>query len=72
VGGKPVGTFWRVFFWAAWVFSLILGLLGMLSPEANLDARIIGLLVFAFGVIYLLVAHDPLRFAAALCAGVIA
>lgn len=70
-GEETVGKGWRGFFWAATVFNFLVGLAGMLSPEATIDARIIGLLVFCMGVIYLLVARDPLRFAPALWAGVI-
>ncbi len=72
VGGEEtVGSGWRAFFWAATAFNFVIGIAGMLSPEATVDARIIGLLVFCFGVIYLLVARDPVRFAPALWAGVI-
>ncbi|TNE31258.1 MAG: hypothetical protein EP350_07600 [Alphaproteobacteria bacterium] len=64
-------TGWRAFFWAACAFNLLIGLAGMVSPAATIDARIVGLLVFAFGVIYYLVARDPLRFAPVLWAGVL-
>jgi hypothetical protein len=67
--GMPAG--WRAFFWAACAFNLLIGLAGMVSPAATVDARIVGLLVFAFGVIYYLVARDPLRFAPVLWAGVL-
>jgi len=70
-GEATIGNGWRSFFWGATGFNFLVGLAGMLSPEATIDARIIGLLVFSFGVIYLLVARDPLRFAPALWAGVI-
>lgn len=71
VGANGVGMGWTVFFYVACAFNFVIGLLGMLSPEATLDGRIVGLLVFCFGVIYLLVARDPLRFAPTLWAGVI-
>ncbi|QUL37899.1 hypothetical protein [Erythrobacter sp. JK5] len=72
VGGEgTVGRGWRTFFWIAMAFNFLIGTMGMLSPEATVDARIIGLLVFSFGVIYLLVARDPARFAPVLWAGVI-
>ncbi len=72
VGGEEaVGKGWRAFFWTATLFNLVIGIAGMLSPEATVDARIIGLLIFCFGVIYLLVARDPVRFAPVLWAGVI-
>ena len=62
---------WVAFFWAAAVFNLLIGLAAMISPEATIDARTVGLLVFGFGVIYVLVARDPLRFAPVLWAGVL-
>ena len=71
VGGTDIRPVWRWLFWAATGFNFVIGLAGMLSPEATLDARIVGLLVFCFGVIYLLVARDPIRFGPALWAGVI-
>lgn len=65
------GRGWRIFFWAAAAFNFLIGLAGMLVPESTVDARIIGLLVFAFGLIYLIVASDPLRYGAMLWAGVL-
>lgn len=71
VGGNDVAPPWKTFFWAACVFNFAVGLLGMISPVASVDARIVGLLVFAFGIIYMLVARDPLRYAPVLWAGVV-
>ena len=68
---SQISKSWRLFFWSACIFNFVIGALGMLSPEATVDARIIGLLVFCFGILYLLVARDALRFAPALWAGVI-
>jgi len=70
-GDITVSKGWRSFFWIATVFNFVIGLLAMLSPEATVDARIVGLLVFCMGIIYLLVAREPLRFAPVLWAGVI-
>lgn len=70
-GETTISRGWRNFFWIATIFNFVIGLAGMLSPEATIDARIIGLLVFCMGVIYLLVAREPLRFAPVLWAGVI-
>ena len=66
-----VSANWRRFFWAAAIYNFVIGLAGMLTPEATIDARVIGLLVFGFGVVYFLVARDPLRFAPVLWAGVL-
>lgn len=68
---QEVNAGWRRFFWAATIFNLVIGLAGMITPGATIDARIIGLLVFAFGVVYFYVARDPLRFAPVLWAGVL-
>ena len=62
---------WRSFFWVATAFNMLVGIGAMLSPEASIDARIVGLLVFSFGVVYLQVARDPLRYAPVLWAGVL-
>lgn len=70
-GEQSVGKGWRAFFWSACAFNFVIGLATMLSPESTIDVRIVGLLVFSMGVIYLLIARDPLRFAPALWAGVI-
>lgn len=72
LGGEvSVSKGWRLFFWLATAFNFLIGLVTMLSPESTVDARTVGLLVFCFGVIYLLVARDPMRFAPTLWAGVI-
>jgi len=71
IGRRPVGQGWRLFLWLAAAFNFVVGLLGMLSPEAGVDARLIGLLIFAFGVVYLQTARDPERLAPVLWAGVI-
>ena len=71
IGEPEIRPIWRIFFWIAAVFNFLIGLAGMLSPAANIDARIVGLLVFCFGIIYVLVARDPARYGSALWAGVI-
>ncbi len=71
VGGDWVSPVWRSFFWTACVFNFVVGAMGMFSPAATTDARVIGLLVFCFGILYLLVAREPIRFAPTLWAGVI-
>jgi hypothetical protein len=71
VGTEMVGPGWRIFFALAAVYNLAIGTLGMATPEATTDARVIGLLVFCFGIVYVFVARDPVRFAPALWAGVV-
>lgn len=65
------GRGWRIFFWVAAAFNFLIGLAGMLMPESPLDGRIIGLLVFAFGLVYFIVASDPLRYGKVIWAGVL-
>lgn len=65
------GRGWRIFFWIAATFNFVIGLAGMLVPESTIDGRTIGLLVFAFGLVYLIVATDPLRYGRVLWAGVL-
>ena len=62
---------WKVFFWVAAIFNFAIGLAGMITPEASIDGRTIGLLVFAFGIVYMQVARDPRRLAPVLWAGVL-
>lgn len=62
---------WRVFFWCAAAFNFVIGLAGILVPESTIDGRTIGLLVFAFGLVYLIVASDPLRYGRVVWAGVL-
>ena len=65
------GRGWRIFFWIAAAFNFLIGLAGMLVPESTIDARIIGLFVFAFGLIYFIVASDPVRYGRVIWAGVL-
>lgn len=62
---------WRVFFWCAAAFNFVIGLAGILVPESTIDGRTIGLLVFAFGLVYLIVASDPLHYGRVVWAGVL-
>ncbi len=70
-GASKFSRYWSMFFWAAAVFNLIFGLAAMLSPDATIDARMIGLLVFSFGIVYFHVARDPMRFGPVIWAGVL-
>ena len=68
---SPVPGGWHLFFGAAALFNFVIGALGLINPAADTNARIISLLVFCFGLVYALMARDPLRFAPALWAGII-
>ena len=61
---------WIWFFWIAAVFNFVIGAAGMFAPDQNIDTRTIGLLVFAFGIVYAFVARNPDRYANVLWAGV--
>lgn len=65
------GRGWRIFLWVAAAFNFVIGLSGMLLPESSVDGRTIGLLVFAFGLVYFIVASDPLRYGRVLWGGVL-
>lgn len=71
VGVEAVGIGWKAFFWAACLFNCAIGALGVFEPEASVDGRIVGVLVFCFGLVYLFAARNPLRFGPVLWAGVI-
>ena len=71
LGSEPVSWLWRGIFWLAAAYNIVIGALGIVSPVASEDARIVGLLVACFGIIYMLVAINPRRYAATLWAGLI-
>ncbi|WP_338465936.1 hypothetical protein RXV95_10175 [Novosphingobium sp. ZN18A2] len=62
-------TVWEGIFWAAAAYNLVIGVPGMLRGD-SVEARVIGVLVAAFGIVYAFVATDPVRFAPMLWAGV--
>jgi uncharacterized protein YjeT (DUF2065 family) len=67
-------TGWRLFFWVAAAFNVVVGLSLLLAPEALLSAfgqavpsellyhRFTGLLVLCFGAVYAFVASDLMRY----------
>ncbi|WP_284126236.1 hypothetical protein [Parerythrobacter aestuarii] len=61
---------WKTFFWTAAAFNLLVGLGGFIDPAAKTVNQATALLVFAFGIVYALVAREPLRLAPVLWAGV--
>lgn len=67
---QAVPRFWRVFLWVAAFYNFAVGLAGMFVPGTDLDGMILSLLVACFGLVYALVASDPMRFAPMLWAGV--
>lgn len=62
---------WRWFFGAAAAYNLMIGGAGLADFSAPVNDRIINLLVVCFGVIYGMVARDPLRFSPVLWAGIL-
>jgi hypothetical protein len=72
---------WKIFFAAAALFNLCIGLAVMLMPQASAPApldgaallpiRVVGWFVFVFGIGYAIVATEPLRHAGIVRIGVI-
>ena len=71
VGVSEVRPFWRLVFWSAAAMNFAIGLAAMLAPGMDNDARIVGLLVLCFGIVYALVARDSRRYGPTLWAGLI-
>ena len=67
---KTIQRGWTWFFWAAAIFNFAIGVAGMFAATPSVDSRVIGILVFGFGIVYALVARDPARFAPCLWAGI--
>lgn len=61
----------QIILWAAAAFNVIIGGASLFQPGASREGRIVGLLVVCFGVVYALVASDPVRFLPVLWAGVL-
>lgn len=68
---RPVPRFWSWILGAAAAYNLVVGLPGLFAPGAGDPDRIVALLVACFGVVYGLVAREPLRLAPVLWAGVL-
>lgn len=67
---KGRGRKWQAFFVAAALYNLVIGLPGLFAAGASTEARLIALFVCCFGLLYGLVARDPVRLGPALWAGV--
>jgi hypothetical protein len=65
----PVPAGWRVFFWAAAAFNFVIGIGSFLEAEWGSPQAIGAVLIVGFGMIYVLVAREPRRFAPTLIAG---
>jgi hypothetical protein len=61
---------WSVMLGAAAAYNLLVAVPSFFLPGAGLSDRIVALLVGCFGLVYALVARDPLRLAPVLWAGV--
>jgi hypothetical protein len=68
---RPVLSLWRWVLGAAAAYNLIVAVPGLLAAETALSDRIVALLIGCFGLVYALVAWQPLRLAPVLWAGVI-
>ncbi|ABC64035.1 hypothetical protein ELI_09715 [Erythrobacter litoralis HTCC2594] len=56
--------------WLAAAYNFAIGAAGLFAADAAVQDRAVSLLVFSFGVLYAMVAIQPLRLAPALWAGV--
>ena len=68
---RPLASSWRWMLGAAAAYNLMVGVPGLFAPGAEVSGRVVALLVSCFGVVYALVAWQPLRLSPALWAGVI-
>lgn len=62
---------WRIFFWVAAAYNLVIGLGAFLDAEWGSPDAIGAVLIFCFGIVYALVAREPKRFAPVLLAGIL-
>ncbi|MBX7539589.1 hypothetical protein [Qipengyuania sphaerica] len=69
--GATAARGWAVFFWLSAAYNLVIGLGGFLDARWGSPEAIMSVLIFCFGIVYALVARDPLRFAPALIAGIL-
>ncbi|MBX7533627.1 hypothetical protein K3165_11895 [Qipengyuania sp. 1XM1-15A] len=70
-GNSPVGRGWKAFFWAAATYNIVIGLDAFLDASWGSPDAVGAVLIFCFGIVYALVAHDPRRFAPVLVAGIV-
>jgi hypothetical protein len=64
-------SFWQAMLGAAALYNFVIGGGSLLQAGASREARVTGLLVAGFGVVYAIAALDPPRFAPVLWAGVL-
>jgi hypothetical protein len=62
---------WSLMLWAAAAFNLLVALPSLFRPGAGVTERIVAVLVGCFGLVYAMVARDPVRLGQVLWAGVI-
>lgn len=62
---------WSGMLWAAAGYNWLVGVPALFMPGAAVADRVVALLVACFGLVYALVARDPLRFAPMLWAGIV-
>lgn len=60
---------WRVFFWVAAANNLVIGAAALFDAAWGSPEAMGGVLIACFGIVYALVAREPLRFAPVLWAG---
>ncbi|QKG70503.1 hypothetical protein [Erythrobacter mangrovi] len=68
-GAVPGG--WKAFFWLACLYNLVIGLGAFLAAPWGSPDAVSAVLVACFGIVYGLVARDPVRFAPVLIPGIV-
>lgn len=69
--GKQRTMIQQAILWLATAYNLVIGGAALFGPADSIEARVVGLLVLCFGVVYALVASDIARYRPVLWAGVI-
>jgi hypothetical protein len=68
---RPVARYWLIILWAAAAYNFIIGVSGLFAAGASAQAQVMSLLVACFGLLYAMVARDPVRLGPALWSGVV-
>ena len=64
-------TGWRVFFWVAAAYNIVVGLGAFHVAEWGSSEALGAVLIVCFGIVYAFVARQPKRFAPVLIAGIV-
>lgn len=62
---------WKAFFWAASLYNFAIGIGAFVAAPWGSPDAVSAALIVCFGIVYALVARDPMRFAPMLIAGLV-